>query len=487
VARDLSCEIVVVGGGPAGCTAARRLAQLGHDVCLLERRKFPRPHVGEALSGGVRAQLEFLGVAGEVERANFLRFDSAELSWSMDGFEHKPMNPKGFTVDRAPFDQILLNAAQHAGVRAVQPAVARKIERFPPCWHIGAETNQESISIRARFVVDASGRAGFLPRRRIETSPRTLALYGYWRGARLPATPRIEAGALQWYWGSPVPGGRYNAMVFLDRNMRRAGRATLLQHYHALIGASDMFAGVDAAELESSVLSCDATSFEDRHCFGESFLKIGEAAFAIDPLSSSGVQAAIQSALAASVAVHTVLSKPAATPVAQSFYAQHVRHAAAQHAAWAAQNYREHRRYSEEVFWQRRAKVSEASDVPVASGVSRQDWRKDDRVAISPDVKIQNVPCVVGDFVELRPAVSHRALSRPVAFICGLDLPAFLHKMPPASTISEMEQALSPVLPEQDIPKVLDWLFEHGLLQTEPSEQSWAALLPTHALQRSGS
>jgi hypothetical protein len=165
--------------------------------------------------------------------------------------------------------------------------------------------------------------------------------------------------------------------------------------------------------------------------------------------------------------VHTVLSKSAATPVAQSFYTQHVRHAAAQHAAWAAQNYREHRRYSEEVFWRRRMEAMEASDVPVESGVSRRCWRKDDRVAISPGVKIQNVPCVVGDFVELRPAVSHRALSRPVAFICGLDLPAFLRKMPSASTISDLEQALSPVLPEQNIPRVLIWLFEHGLLQTE--------------------
>jgi flavin-dependent dehydrogenase len=467
VARNLCCEILVVGGGPAGSTTALRLAKLGHDVCLLERKQFPRPHVGEALSGGTRAQLEFLGVAGEVERAGFLHFDSAELSWNMNGFEHKPMDPNGLTVDRALFDQILLNAAQLAGIRIVQPAVARQAERFPLYWRIGAETSEESISIRAQFVVDASGRGGFLPRRRIETSPRTLALYGYWRGAGLPATPRIEAGARQWYWGSPVPGGLFNAMVFLDRNIWRDGRTTLLEHYRALIEASHLFACASAAELESRVLSCDATSFEDRHCFDDGFLKVGEAAFTIDPLSSSGVQAAIQSALAASIAVHTVLTKPAATPVVQSFYSQHVRQTAAQHAVWAAQNYQENRRYSDEVFWRRRMENSEASDVLVESSVSRRDWRKDDRVAISPNVKIQDVPCVIGDFIELRPAVSHRTLSRPVAFICGLDLPAFLRKMPLVSTISDLERALLSVLPEHNIPGVLGWLFEHGLLQTE--------------------
>jgi flavin-dependent dehydrogenase len=467
VARDLNCEILVVGGGPAGAAAALRLAQLGHDVCLLERKPFPRRHVGEALSGGVRAQLEFLGVAGDVEAANFLRFGSAEVSWSADGFEQKPMDPNGFTVDRAIFDQLLLDAARRAGVRIIQPAVARRAEKLPHCWRIGAETDERNRSIRAQFVIDASGRTSFLaPRRRIETSPRTLALYRYWQGAGLPETPRIEAGPRQWYWGSPVPGGRFNAMVFIDGKTGLRGRAALAQHYRALIGASHLLAGADAAELAGPVLSCDATSYRDELCVGDGFFKIGEAAFAIDPLSSSGVQAAIQSALAASVAVHTLLSRTDATAVAQSFYADHVRHAASQHAAWAAQNYRDHRRYSDAEFWRRRADGREASDQRGESRGDRQRWRKEARFAVSDDVKTCEVPCVVGDFVELRPAVSHRTLSRPVAFIGGLDLPALLRKMPPVSQISDLEQALSRALPEQNIAKVLAWLFEHDLLET---------------------
>jgi flavin-dependent dehydrogenase len=467
VARDLSCEILVVGGGPAGSAAALRLAQLGHDVCLLERKPFPRRHVGEALSGGVRAQLEFLGVAADVEAANFLRFGSAELSWSTDGFEQKPMDPNGFTVDRALFDQLLLNAARRADVRVLQPAVARQAKKLLRGWRIGAETNDEIRSIRAQFVIDASGRASFLTRpRRIETSPRTLALYGYWQGAGLPATPRIEAGPLQWYWGSPVPGGRFNAMVFIDSKTGLRGGATLAQHYRALIEASHLLTGDGTAELSGPVLSCDASSYRDEHCVGEGYLKIGEAAFAIDPLSSSGVQAAIQSALAASVAVHTALSRAAATAVAQSFYAEHVRYAADQHAAWAAQNYREHRRYSEAEFWRRRADAGEASAQSAENGRNRRGWPKGSRFALSAGVKTCDVPCVVGDFVELRPAVSHRTLSRPVAFVGGLDLPAFLRKMPPVSRISDLEQALSRVLPEQNISKVLAWLFEHDLLET---------------------
>src|SRR5260370_2851047 len=196
-------------------------------------------------------------------------------------------------------------------------------------------------------------------------------------------------------------------------------------------------------ELQGNVLSCDATSYQYEHCIGDGFLKIGEAAFSIDPLSSSGVQAAIQSALAASIAVHTMLCKPAAMLVAQSFYGQHVRHAANQHAIWAAQNYREHRRYSEKEFWRRRADASEASYDWMGSGANRPGGRKGDFVVLSDGIKIYDAPCVLGDFVELRPAVSHRGLPRPVAFIFGLDLPAFLRKMPPAFRIYYLEQALA--------------------------------------------
>jgi flavin-dependent dehydrogenase len=466
VADDLNCEILVVGGGPAGAAAALRLAQLGHDVCLLERKPFPRRHIGEALSGGVRAQLEFLGVAADVEAANFLRFGSAELSWSTDSFEPKPMHPNGFTVDRAVFDQLLLNAAQRAGVRILQPAVARQAEKLLRGWRIGTETNDGSRSIRAQFVIDASGRTSLLaPRRRIETSPRTLALYGYWQGAGLPERPRIEAGPLQWYWGSPVPGGRFNAMVFIDRKAGLRGGGTLAQHYRALIAASHLLTGAGTAELTGPVLGCDASSYRDEHCVGDGFLRIGEAAFAIDPLSSSGVQAAIQSALAASVAVHTMLSRADATAVAHSFYAEHVRYAADQHAAWAAQNYRENRRYSEAEFWRRRADAGEAFEQPAENGRDRKGWRKEARVALSAGVKTCDVPCVVGDFVELRPAVSHPTLPRPVAFVGGLDLPAFLRKMPPVSKISDLEQALSRALPEKNISKVMAWLFDHDLLE----------------------
>jgi flavin-dependent dehydrogenase len=465
VAPEVCCDILIVGGGPAGSASALRLAQLGHSVWLLERKPFPRPHVGESLSGGVRAQLEFLGVADALECASSLHFDHAEISWSGAAFKCKPMDPNGFTVDRSRFDRVLLEAAQRAGVRVVQPATARTAERHASVWHVSAEAKGADNLIRPKFIIDASGRAGFLPRQRVETSPKTLALYGYWRGVKLPEAPRIEAGARQWYWGSPVPGRGFNAMAFVDRDSRREVRGTLQQHYYRLIEASQLLAGADTAQLDDGVFGCDATSFEDSQCVGNGFLKVGEAAFAIDPLSSSGVQAAIQSALAGGVAVHTILSNPDSANVAQRFYAQHVKSAATQHEAWAAQHYGEHRRYAREMFWQRRATKPHPAAAAMGSEAIRRHWRSDDRVTLSRDVRIGDVPSVVGDFVVLRPAVTHGALSRPVAFVGGLDLPAFFDRMPPVARVCDLEWALTSVLSRDNAPAVLTWLLDHGLLE----------------------
>jgi flavin-dependent dehydrogenase len=462
---EVCCDILIVGGGPAGSASALRLAQLGHDVCLLERKVFPRPHVGESLSGGVRAQLEFLGVADVLRSMSSLHFEHAEIDWSGAAFECKPMHSNSFTVDRAHFDRVLLGAAQRSGVRVFQPATARAAQRRPSVWIISAEANGVNYSISAKFIIDASGRAGFLPRQRIETSSRTLALYGYWRGTKLPEVPRIEAGPRQWYWGSPVPGRGFNAMVFVDRDTPREGGMALPRHYHGLIEASRLLAGADAAQLDGAVFGCDATSFEDSQYQGDGFIKVGEAAFAIDPLSSSGVQVAIQSALAGSVVVHTILANPNSTDVAQRFYAQHVKNESARHAALAVQHYGDHRRYCAEAFWQRRATRPRSPLVTTRSEAVRRRWRADHHVALSRDIKVDDVPSVVGDFVVLRSAVSHPALSRPVAFLGGLDLPAFLDRMPPVVRVCDLERALASVLSRDRVPAVLAWLLDHGLLE----------------------
>src|SRR3954451_7080288 len=106
----------VAGGGPAGCSAAIRLAQHGHSVVLFERDAFPRFHIGESLLSTTNDFLAALGVEERIRAASFPEKWGARLI-THDGRSGRGVNfadvrevrrPQTYQVPRAEFDQILL-------------------------------------------------------------------------------------------------------------------------------------------------------------------------------------------------------------------------------------------------------------------------------------------------------------------------------------------------------------------------------------------
>src|SRR5262252_6640387 len=233
-------DVCIIGAGPAGNAMAIRMAQLGRDVCMIERSVFPRSHIGELLSPGIWPQLDLLGVAGTVAAAGFWPCRTSLVEWEGDVPVRRDFGTSGGPlVDRAAFDALLLNCARTHGVRVMQPAVVRTRTRRDQGWHLEVQCADRICALDVDFLADASGRSAVLRGRKKRAYHRTLALYGYWRGARLPDEPRIEAGLDAWYWGLPLPDGTYNAMVFLDTADFRAQRApSLSATYHALIARS---------------------------------------------------------------------------------------------------------------------------------------------------------------------------------------------------------------------------------------------------------
>ncbi|MDQ6700668.1 MAG: FAD-dependent oxidoreductase [Acidobacteriota bacterium] len=227
-ARNIDVEVCVIGGGPAGSTCARKLATLGHDVCLIERSRFPRPHVGESLTPGILPLLDALGLRDRIESAPFLRPDRAIVRWSdaTDHLKSMPGDP-GFQVDRGLFDQLLVEEAREAGVKVLQPATGLRPARLRDRWIVPVRgENGYGPQVRARFVVDASGRRSVQPGVKKRRSAPTLALYGYWRHMSLNGSQtRVEASECEWYWGAPLPDGTFNAAVFLGA-LRRLPKPT---------------------------------------------------------------------------------------------------------------------------------------------------------------------------------------------------------------------------------------------------------------------
>jgi len=191
-------DVCVIGAGPAGCTFAARMAQLGHQVHLIERKLFPRRHLGESLSPGVMTLLRAADMHETVEAAGFPRVRGVWVKWA-DGprFREDPRQER-LLVDRGEFDLRLLERARALGARVHQPAHVLEQIWDGAKWRLTLDADGTSRHIAADFVANASGRRGVSPRRQTKTGESTLAVYGYWRCASVrksAATPAADSRA----------------------------------------------------------------------------------------------------------------------------------------------------------------------------------------------------------------------------------------------------------------------------------------------------
>ena len=459
----IHAQVCVVGAGPAGAALAARLARLGHDVALVEREAVPRSRVGESLGPGSWPLLDALGLREAVAAAGFVRSAQARIRWRTTS-EESPVEYAGLTVDRGAFDSILLANARAAGATVITSTRAGRPRRVGDGW----EVPLDGRVVHSRFLADATGRRRLLGGPRTAVSPRTLALYAAWAGAEPVDRPqsRVDVLADAWLWGAHLPGGGFRAMAFVDPAAVAGAGPDRGRLYRRLLGASPMFAELltDARPL-GPVQVCDATSYLAAEPVDGSLVKVGEAAFAIDPLSSSGVQVAGQTALAAGAVVHTLLTPEGDTRAAMRYYTDLVAHTVTRHAATATALYAEHETYANTAFWRRRsAGAQRATPAGLPAPVRLSDLLAQP-VRLVADATLEPVPCLVGERIEARRALTCSALDRPVAFLAGTELAPLLEVLPVAPSLAGAVAIWDRKLSAGRGHEIAAWLARRGLLR----------------------
>lgn len=244
---DLSPDVIVIGGGPAGSAAATMLARKGWQVTVLERERFPRDHVGESLLPASIPVLEELGALPAVESAGFLPkygatmvWGSGDKPWSWYFKETSQRYPHSYQVWRPQFDKILLDNAQAQGVTVLEGHQVTEVI-FDGGEAVGVTfTNSDGIAgdAQCRFVVDASGQSTLLARHLEWThwDPffQNLAVYAYFTGAQpLPEPDQnnifIESYRHGWLWSIPLHTGRTSVGAVVDSKAGQDG----IQRYGA--------------------------------------------------------------------------------------------------------------------------------------------------------------------------------------------------------------------------------------------------------------
>jgi hypothetical protein len=318
-------------------------------------------------------------------------------------------------------------------------------------------------------VADASGRRSISPGRQTKTGASTLAVYGYWRGASLPSMPRIEAGLDGWYWGVPLPDRTYNTLAFVDPTwFRSAPGSTMSERFLGLIDRSGLMEECRDAELIAPVRAIDATPYLAGDCVTPTTIQLGDAALAIDPISSSGVQKAVQSALSGAIVTNTLLRRPELSHAALRFYRSHLAEASERHRRWTSRHYREVADTCDRPFWRNRSALPAAIDPPPLPTIDARVLATTP-MTLSPELEFVRTPCLQGDFVSLASALHHPRLADPLVFLGGRELAPLLQTLAPGQTPLQIAQSWSNRMPLESGMAIAGWLVSHGILVGQPT------------------
>jgi len=324
------CDVAVIGGGPAGSTAAILLAKRGFNVIALEKAHHPRFHIGESLLPMNLPVFDRLGVLEKVRALGVFKpgadFEANnERGYNTYAFSRAIGNspPHAYQVWRQDFDKMLFEHARKCGADAREGHEVDKVEQSGPReTRLDVHTDDgRRYAIQARYVVDASGRDAFLSAkkklRRKNNQHQSAAIFGHYRGA----TRRVgeDAGNISiysfahgWMWMIPLPDGvmSVGAVCRPDYLKQRKGRTVEFLEETLKLNTA-LWRRLESARLIGDEVRVTGNySYDSRRMGGPGWLLVGDAFAFLDPVFSSGVYLAMSGAEQAAEVVATALREP---------------------------------------------------------------------------------------------------------------------------------------------------------------------------------
>lgn len=337
-------DIVILGAGPAGAAVALGMRRLGYRVTLIsEWRRFA------ALEGVSVRVLEALRGAGLHQALAEATLPSQrQVNWN--GQQHA-QNVE-FLLDRPTFDRGLREDLRLAGVGLVEGRVLT-VQSSAAGHRIDIDGRE---SLFAPFLVEARGRQAPAIGKGLR-GPETVSLLNRWQGKPGSTASAVESLEDGWAWMARRADGQCYWQWTVDvASAELPGKAMLLDYCRQRRQASRLaeafFAGEEEADLQLHARS--STAILSPQVCGDSWIRVGDAAMAVDPLSGNGIFQSLSSALQAPAVINTLLCKPERAALAQRFHQQRVEQLFLRFARVGRDFYADEQRWLDQPFWQAR-------------------------------------------------------------------------------------------------------------------------------------
>src|SRR6266567_820812 len=325
-------DVAIIGGGPAGSTAAALLARAGRHVIVFERERFPRFHIGESLLPFSMKAFTRLGLHEKFRCAGFIKKFGGEFfsACSSEGtkFYFKDaflsQTDHAYQVTRADFDKLLLDHAAESGAEVHEETSVEHVTFSDEDVDLSLAANSSSRNVRARYVIDASGRNSVLGThfgiKKTYDHLQKLSIFahydGVWRAEGIDATlTLLIRGIDRWFWIIPLTTERTSIGVVLDGETFRKSKLSAEDFLAQALAEQPIIAKrISNARRASKVHVATDFSYRSTKLQGNRWLLAGDAAGFIDPIFSSGVFLAVFSGEQCADVLNEVLDHPGRAP-----------------------------------------------------------------------------------------------------------------------------------------------------------------------------
>jgi flavin-dependent dehydrogenase len=330
---DALYDVAIIGGGPAGSTAATLLARAGRRVIVCEREKFPRFHIGESLLPVSMKTFSRLGVHEKFEQAGFLKKYGGEMAgacseqgvkfYFRDGY--RSATDSSYQVSRAEFDKVLLDHAAENGAEVREQTAVKRIEFFDDRAELQLQAKAAPAQkISARYVIDASGRHSLLGNhfKLKQSYPhlQKISIFAHYEGVeseqgRDGTLTRQLRAIDRWFWYVPLPNDRASLGVVLDTILFKQSRKSPESFLEESLAEQPFLARrMTHARRVTPVYASADFSYRQSRLTGDRWMLAGDAAGFIDPVFSSGVFLALLAGEQCADILNIVLDHPRKAP-----------------------------------------------------------------------------------------------------------------------------------------------------------------------------